>query len=101
LSVGFNEALSVLQAQLNAMYDIKIRTLDLYGLLEEIIYDQESNDSNLFGIINVTDACIKPNKPPFTCKKPGTYLFWDGIHPTETVHGFIAQRAMNALENSD
>ncbi|MCQ8105540.1 SGNH/GDSL hydrolase family protein [Methylomonas sp. SURF-2] len=98
LAVGFNTALGQVQEGLSALPGIHIRTLNLYGLLEEIVLDQENNASNLFGITNVTDACINPNKPPFTCKKPDTYLFWDGIHPTKAVHGWIAQRAIAVLQ---
>lgn len=44
-----------------------------------------------FGLTNVTDHCVKPNEPPYACKSPDGYLFWDGAHPTKTVHSIIAE----------
>lgn len=99
LAATFNGALHQVQQQLNyVLTGSDIRTLNLYGLLEEIVTDKMENQSRTFGITNVTDACIKPNIPPFTCKKPDSYLFWDGIHPTKAVHGLMAQRAAEVLQ---
>jgi outer membrane lipase/esterase len=39
----------------------------------------------------VTDPCVTPNVPPFTCQAPDEYLFWDGIHATATVHTLVSQ----------
>lgn len=97
LSIGFNAALAQLQFQLNALPVIDIRTLDLYALLEKIIWDKENNASKTFGISNVVDACITPNLAPYTCQKPDTYLFWDGIHPTKAVHSIMAQEVVKVL----
>ncbi|MDO8939305.1 MAG: SGNH/GDSL hydrolase family protein [Methylicorpusculum sp.] len=94
LAGGFNDALALLQVGLNfGLPDADIRTLDLYALLNNII----ANPSN-YGITTIDRACVTPNKPPFACKKPDTYLFWDGIHPTKAVHGFMADEAAEVLD---
>lgn len=92
LAVSFNFGLDSLQSALNWLPGIDVRILDIYSLLYEIIGDPAS-----FGILNIDDTCVTPNVPPFTCKKPDTYLFWDGIHPTKVVHDIVAQRAAEVL----
>ncbi len=90
----FNLGLAQLQVNLNGLRlpEVDVRTLNLYGLLNEIIENPVS-----FGIINTDDACVTPNIAPFQCKKPDTYLFWDGIHPTKVVHDIMAQQAAEVL----
>ena len=70
--------------------DIQIKTLDLYALLEDVVTS--------YGFSNVTDACITPNIAPFACKKPDTYVFWDGVHPTKAVHAIMAEHAVQVLQ---
>ena len=91
LTNGFNLELDIMINYFNNI-GIDVRILNLYNLLNEIIADPAS-----YGIIYTEDACVTPNEPPFTCKKPDTYLFWDGIHPTKAVHEIVAQKAAEVL----
>jgi len=92
MAYNFNFGLASLQAALNALPEIDVQILDIYELLYAIIDDPAS-----YGIVNIEDACVTPKVPPFTCKKPDTYLFWDGIHPTKVVHDIVAQKATEIL----
>ncbi len=65
-----------------------VKTLDVFTKVHEIV-----DDPGAFGLVNVTQTCIMPNVPPFTCLNPAQYLFWDGIHPTKAGHAIIAQQA--------
>ena len=88
----FNAGLFDLQNSFQGLPGIEVRMLDLDTLLKGAIADPSP-----FGIINTDDACVTPNIPPFQCRNPDTYLFWDGIHPTKAVHGFIALEAADIL----
>ena len=68
-----------------------IVVFDLFTILQEIVNGEKGEFDN------VTDACVTPNQPPFACRKPDSYLFWDGTHPTKATHDFFAGEAMEAL----
>ena len=59
-----------------------VSIFDIFGLQNRIV-----DDPAAFGLVNVTHACGAPSEQ---CD-PATALFWDGIHPTATAHGVIAQ----------
>jgi phospholipase/lecithinase/hemolysin len=71
---------------------VNIIPFDANGLFEDVIDNPEQ-----YGFTNVTQACVTPNNPPFTCQAPDEYLFWDGIHPTAAGHAVIAQAVAQLL----
>ena len=93
LTQSFNANLEGLLVTLQqALPGIQIMEFDLYGALDEIYTSPMS-----FGLSDVADPCIAPNTPPFVCKNPDQYLFWDGIHPTKAVHEIVAREVAALL----
>lgn len=92
LADAFNSNLGLLLNSLAAMPGIEIKQLDAHKALKDLIESPAA-----FGLTVVDAACITPGVPPYECQTPDEYLFWDGIHPTNAVHGIFAQEAAKAL----
>ncbi|HSV81995.1 MAG TPA: SGNH/GDSL hydrolase family protein [Ramlibacter sp.] len=92
LSQVFNAGLPDVVQYANGLGGANARVLDIHALLEEIVASPGT-----YGFQNATDACVTPDAPPFQCGQPDTYVFWDGVHPTQAVHALIAQRAIAVI----
>jgi phospholipase/lecithinase/hemolysin len=94
LAMGFNKGL--LDGVVPYVYSLgggsQARIVDIYETLNLVVEHKES-----YGFVNVTDACVTPNRAPFQCTNPDSYLFWDGIHPTKAMHAIIAQQALAVI----
>lgn len=90
---GFNDGLDQTLAGLaQVLPGAQFTRLDVYAKLNTIVAQPQ-----LFGLSDVTAACITPKIAPFSCKPAGEFLFWDGIHPTRAGHGIIAEEATFVL----
>ena len=93
LAAQFNAGLEAILQGLESGSGLNIVRFDVFQALNEIVAAPGA-----FGLTNVTQPCIAvdTNAQPF-CANPGTFLFWDGIHPTVAGHRILAKRARAAL----
>ncbi|WP_024302810.1 SGNH/GDSL hydrolase family protein [Pseudogulbenkiania sp. MAI-1] len=93
LSLSYNMGLADLLSNLQTAFaDSQFVRLNVFQTVNEL-----TGNPSAFGLSNVTAPCVTPNLPPFTCSKPSVFLFWDGIHPTKTVHAIFSKKAAQAL----
>lgn len=93
LSTQYNEALDGTVDALASAFSLDVMKLDIFGLLQSLVSEPQQ-----IGLTDVTDTCIHPGVIVHAvCRDTDDYLFWDGIHPTHTVHEFIAQTAIQVL----
>lgn len=57
-----------------------------------------AGNPGLFGLTNAKDACFNGVT---VCATPGTYLYWDSVHPTAAGHQLLAQLATDYLYYGD
>lgn len=87
LSLAFNDLLEIAVLSRRSS-EFTPYLLDIESLNEEFIADPAD-----FGLANVTDSALLTGN----VAQAGTYAYWDGVHPTETVHGIFAGRAFELL----
>ena len=94
LAALYNASLEADLAGLSTMSGISLSFLDTFSLLDSAVADPAG-----YGLTDVTDPCYVG---PYTgggtvCATPGTYLFWDTLHPTAAGQQLIADAALAAL----
>lgn len=93
-ATSFNSALLAgLMTTAAARPGSNIILLDLYKVGATL-----SGNPGAFGLTNARDACFNGVT---VCATPGTYLYWDGVHPTATGHQLLARLANDYLYYGD
>jgi phospholipase/lecithinase/hemolysin len=107
LTLAFNRELAAAMETLDLFFqisrnvDLDIRTLDFYGLTEDIYDDATTNNGARFGITNVSTPCITAGPLSgqfFAPDAVGTACdvsaFSDPLHPTAAFHQLLGQLAV-------
>jgi phospholipase/lecithinase/hemolysin len=83
LTIGFNVGLADALNGLAVLPGIDIELFDTFGLFNAILANPGA-----FGFSNTTMPCVTGNLQVggVVCADPGSYLFWDSIHPTTAAH---------------
>jgi phospholipase/lecithinase/hemolysin len=93
VSVTFNNHLVSVLAGLEASLPVMIHRFDLCALVNAAVTAPAA-----FGLTAVDTKCITPGVIVHAeCTHPGSYLFWDGIHPTRAGHAILARRVRETL----
>ena len=77
--------------------DAHLFRFDTYAALEDIVANAAT-----YGLTDLTHRCYTGDDLGFTgggtvCANPENYLFWDGIHPTATVHAILGREMLAVL----
>jgi outer membrane lipase/esterase len=96
LAAAYNGALAtqVIPAMKASSPGLNIYLADVGKLSNDVVANPAS-----FGITNTAAPCYPlfsaPSAP--VCATPGTYMFWDELHPSAALHALMAERAVAAI----
>jgi thermolabile hemolysin len=100
LTTQFNTALDVMLGNLQAGN----AALTIHRLDVESLFSQAIANPAAFGLTNVSNSAapgLEPGDSSYNTSQivpnPDQYLFWDDLHPTQTVHAELAQFALEQL----
>jgi phospholipase/lecithinase/hemolysin len=96
-TMTFNAALALQLTQLETQLGVNILGFDTDALFDAILLNPSA-----YGLTNVTQPCY--TGPPLAvfpggqaCATPGSYLFWDGSHPTARGHELLGLAFAEAI----
>lgn len=79
-------------ASVLAGLDVKVTSVDMYGLFNDLIANPEK-----YGVANATIPCLIPGRAPCTPEQANLLGFFDLLHPNQVIHGQIAAIAAPAM----
>jgi phospholipase/lecithinase/hemolysin len=91
-TIEFNSALAAGLRTLSQNSKLNIVSFDVDYLVKQI-----TTNKQLFGVKNVTDACLNTTTQTI-CTDPNKYLYWDDFHPTTAIDKLVAEKALAAIE---
>ena len=99
LSISFNGQLTTLLDGLRLQLGVRIRELDVFGLIGDIFDDANNNGGATYGITNVT-LPIFAGFAGSPGANPATSLFSDDLHPSAVGHVLTANLALDLVTTS-
>jgi phospholipase/lecithinase/hemolysin len=95
LSVGFNAGLAGLLDGLSILPGIDITQFDTFSLFSAV-----SANPGAYGFANASTTCLTGNivvGAAAVCSNPGSFVFWDSVHPTTAAHQLLGDALATAV----
>ncbi|KAF3451402.1 hypothetical protein FNV43_RR07497 [Rhamnella rubrinervis] len=97
---SFNSKIQKELATITATTGMKTAFVDAYALVLDAI-----NHPQKFGLLETSKGCCGSGTVEYgdscrgmsTCKDPSKYVFWDAVHPTQTMYKIIADEAVDSV----